>query len=270
MTPEDLQICREVHAGLTSNDRGTINYLFMDPVDLQHFTDYTSLVARPMDLRTLSENLESGQYATREEFYADAQLIFDNGVTYNKDKKESSFVVGLSKRMMKALERERKKAEKKAGVVGASGGTAIAADEGAKPKAEKKKKIKLSLKRGSSVGDMSTATADDASSTADSSASAPAPKPKIKLKMTMSKESGGGDSSASTTGSKKIKLKVKSSGVAMTPQRRAQCHKILSSLKRRQHNNTQWFLKPFNDPKLIKDYKEKVKDQMDLGTLQSK
>ena len=86
----------------------------------------------------------------------------------------------------------------------------------------------------------------------------------------MSKESGGGDSSASTTGSKKIKLKVKSSGVAMTPQRRAQCHKILSSLKRRQHNNTQWFLKPFNDPKLIKDYKEKVKDQMDLGTLQSK
>jgi hypothetical protein len=51
MTPEDLAICREVHAGMTSKERNRINYLFLEPVDHAFFQDYLDVVRRPMDLR---------------------------------------------------------------------------------------------------------------------------------------------------------------------------------------------------------------------------
>jgi hypothetical protein len=67
MSPQDLQICNEIHAGLTSKERNIINYLFLEPVDVTIFHDYLSIISHPMDLRTLKENLDNGMYATKEE-----------------------------------------------------------------------------------------------------------------------------------------------------------------------------------------------------------
>ena len=50
MKPQDLTICREVHAGMTSK-RNNINYLFLEPVDRAFYRDYLRVVKRPMDLR---------------------------------------------------------------------------------------------------------------------------------------------------------------------------------------------------------------------------
>jgi hypothetical protein len=75
MTPQDLAICKEVHAGMIAKQRSSINYLFLEPVDLATYSDYLGIVDHPMDLRTLKENIENGSYATREEFYADAKLF---------------------------------------------------------------------------------------------------------------------------------------------------------------------------------------------------
>jgi hypothetical protein len=50
MKPQDLTICREVHAGMTSK-RNNINCLFLEPVDRAFYRDYLRVVKRPMDLR---------------------------------------------------------------------------------------------------------------------------------------------------------------------------------------------------------------------------
>ena len=51
-----------------------------------------------VDLQTLSRNLDRGVYATKEEFYADVQLMFDNKVLLNKGA-ESEWIVQLVTRM---------------------------------------------------------------------------------------------------------------------------------------------------------------------------
>ena len=159
MTPQDLAICREVHAGMTSKERNNINYLFLEPVDATFFEDYLVVVKRPMDLRTLKENLEDGSYySTREEFYRDAKLIFDNAVLFNRDR-DSAFVVKLAESMTKALERLRRNAEKKAarllaaadGGGGGDGDGGVGGDNKQVVGEKKTKKISIKLKRQKSV-----------------------------------------------------------------------------------------------------------------------
>ena len=52
--------------------------------------------------------------------------------------------------------------------------------------------------------------------------------------------------------------------------RRAECYKIIYSLKRRQSSACKWFARPVSDPAIVKDYKEKIKNTMDLSTITSK
>ena len=51
-----------------------------------------------VDLQTLSRNLDRGVYATKGEFYADVQLMFDNEVLFNKGA-ESEWIAQLATRM---------------------------------------------------------------------------------------------------------------------------------------------------------------------------
>jgi len=409
MSPEDLKVCRAILAGLVSKERSKINFLFLEPVEFSYFPDYLTIIKRPMDLRTLGENLESGLYSDRGEFYSDAQLIFDNAVLFNKGRSDSSWVVGLAKKMAKAFKREREKAETRElgaaisediSVINKSKYSAALA-ETAKP--EKKKKIKLKLKRNSSAGELTNidVLAPSSSGSVEKDLAKPTgdtreekSKPQLKFKLKVSKKSkegaekleGGTNESNAVAAEarkedppmkKKLKLKIsrgkelpkgvsvednavinpssnptklpkededrsskekvvekqfkekvdkeenktskgepekssklssaeKSSksgsenasktcvvktspsiststvtdittmatanfaGSTMNAFRRAQCYKVISSLKRRQHANCKWFLKPVSDPKIVKDYKEKISHPMDLSTLSSK
>lgn len=56
---------------------------FREPVKLSDAADYYDVIEQPMDLRTMGEKLESGKYASLDEFVDDAQLIFDNCRFYN-------------------------------------------------------------------------------------------------------------------------------------------------------------------------------------------
>lgn len=47
MTPQELTICRDIHAGLTSRERSNFNYIFLEPVDVNFFPTYLSIVKRP-------------------------------------------------------------------------------------------------------------------------------------------------------------------------------------------------------------------------------
>jgi hypothetical protein len=266
MTPEDLQTCRTILSSLISPDRENINYLFLEPVDPTYFTDYLTIVKKPMDLRTLGENLEAEKYENREEFYNDANLIWENAIAFNGGRSESQFVVGLAKKMSAAFERERKKAERRSIVNNSE------AEASSVATAPEKKKIKLSLKR-SSLGDSTKSLEGDKSNDA---ASVKKTNKKIKLKLKTAKSlppSEGASKtsdSAKSSPSKNLTLDQYTAIAPMTPSRKAQCYKALSSLKRRQASNCKWFLKPVNDAKLVKDYREKIEVPMDLGSISSK
>ncbi len=270
MDPQDLANCREIHAGLMAKERNSINYLFLEPVETTYFPEYLNVVKKPMDLRTLKENLEAGKYVRKEEFYADAQLIFDNAIAFNKDR-DSKFVVDLAKRMIRAFDRLKKKTE--AATAKRNGGGDSSTTASTSAAAGGTKKIKLKLKRNNSILS-TTSSAEETGSAGDANGPPPNKKAKkVKLKLSLGKSSSkSSDSKSSRSNSPAATTPiVETVGEAtMNNTRRAQCYKILSSFKRRQPTNSKWFLKPINDPMIVKDYKEKIANPVDLGAITSK
>ena len=224
-----------------------------------------------MDLQTLGNNVDSGAYATKEEFYADAALIAENAVAFNTTRPNSGWVVALAKKFSGLLEREKKKAERRSVTMAASAAAAEAAGG-------EKKKIKLTLKRSSSQIDVDDAVDESSSAAASTSKKAKTGK-KIKLKLNRGTQLQEGVSS--TSSSKKSTTHTAPSNTTttledftkvapMNSSRKAQCCKVLSSLKRRQSVHVKHFLKPMSDPKFVKDYKARIEVPMDLGTISSK
>lgn len=57
--------------------------IFVEPVDWDEFPTYPTIIKKPIDLRTISEKLESGQYSSFQEFVDDIDLMFSNCYTFN-------------------------------------------------------------------------------------------------------------------------------------------------------------------------------------------
>ena len=53
----------------------------------------------------------------------------------------------------------------------------------------------------------------------------------------------------------------------MTEKRKAQCLKVIAGLKRRKSKDIIWFLQPVSDKGIVDDYRAKIKNAMDLGTM---
>jgi hypothetical protein len=62
-------------------------YYPVDPITYQ-CPDYYDIVKNPMDLSTMQEKMNKGQYNTPQEFEADIRLIIDNCLTYNGSEHE--------------------------------------------------------------------------------------------------------------------------------------------------------------------------------------
>ncbi|KAI8388692.1 Bromodomain-containing protein [Radiomyces spectabilis] len=56
---------------------------FNEPVDTDLIADYGKIIKSPMDLRTISEKLESGKYTSLTQVDADIRLVFSNCFIYN-------------------------------------------------------------------------------------------------------------------------------------------------------------------------------------------
>jgi len=169
MSAFDLQACRHALSALKSEKHKNNNYIFMEPVDTNIFTTYLNVVQRPMDLRTLGENLERGFYKTRQEFFNDAKTIFKNAQVFHKGKKETAWIIKCGNAMLKLVNKEEKAADKKA-----------APKSEKKPAAITKKVPSLKLKLSSKS--MPAATSSEAPTTS---------KPKLSIKI-------GGSSSSNT------------------------------------------------------------------------
>lgn len=168
MTPADIQICRDVINTLSSKSNSKKNYLFLEPVNLIEFPTYKSIIERPMDLGTVAKNLRDAVYATREQFFADCALCFENAIKFNKADACRAWILKYAKDMMRLLNKEKKRAEKN--YIG--GGGSLKLKLGKKDKSslggggelQKSAKLKLSLKSPSiSVKDAAFGSGDTTS-----------------------------------------------------------------------------------------------------------
>ena len=73
--------------------------------------DYPQIITRPMDLRTIKEKLQAGQYTDPWGFIDDMWLMFENAWTYNrKNTRVYKMSTNLSKEFLKHCEPVMKKA----------------------------------------------------------------------------------------------------------------------------------------------------------------
>ncbi|XP_043656518.1 bromodomain and WD repeat-containing protein 3-like isoform X2 [Drosophila teissieri] len=68
---------------------------FREPVDTIDFPDYLEIIATPMDLRTVKEDLLGGNYDDPLDFAKDVRLIFQNSKNYNTNKRSRIYAMTL-------------------------------------------------------------------------------------------------------------------------------------------------------------------------------
>ncbi|KAH8382855.1 hypothetical protein KR009_005611, partial [Drosophila setifemur] len=68
---------------------------FREPVDTIEFPDYLEIIATPMDLRTVKEDLLGGNYDDPLDFAKDVRLIFQNSKNYNTNKRSRIYAMTL-------------------------------------------------------------------------------------------------------------------------------------------------------------------------------
>eukprot|EP00466_Bigelowiella_natans_P011509 jgi/Bigna1/41623/e_gw1.54.102.1 len=54
----------------------------IDPIQ-HNLPNYLDYIKKPMDLATISTNLNTGKYDSLEAFHADGKLVFKNAIKYN-------------------------------------------------------------------------------------------------------------------------------------------------------------------------------------------
>lgn len=73
---------------------------FRSAVDILDFTDYYQVVHTPMDLGTIDEQFQCGNYDSPKEFAKDVRQVFINSKLYNTNKKSrviiSAFVLSIN------------------------------------------------------------------------------------------------------------------------------------------------------------------------------
>lgn len=57
---------------------------------------YFTTIRKPMDLRTVDENLTAGKYASETQFAEDVRLVWENAKTFHKVNTEISFEQGIN------------------------------------------------------------------------------------------------------------------------------------------------------------------------------
>jgi hypothetical protein len=210
MQAEDVDICRNVIETLTAERYKDKNYVFLQPFDLTQTPGYLDVVPKVMDMETLSKNFEAGQYATRQSFFQDCFLVFENAIVYHINRKESKWIAKLGKEMLKVAKREERNLDKKK--------QPLPAAETKKPVSVPKPAAKPVAKP---VGKMLLPTKKNKKSLAEVASKKDVTAPKLKLKI-------GGSSSTKSMGdiaapapvpapAAKPKIKLKSPAAKQPP-----------------------------------------------------
>ncbi|RUP51965.1 LOW QUALITY PROTEIN: hypothetical protein BC936DRAFT_144128 [Jimgerdemannia flammicorona] len=77
---DDKRKAQKILQKLIGSDAANI---FLEPVDLEEHPRYLEVIEHPIDLRTISEKLESGKYGSFRDLEDDIRLMFENCYTFN-------------------------------------------------------------------------------------------------------------------------------------------------------------------------------------------
>ena len=100
MQPPAKRQCAAVLKHLRSEEFDAHNYIFMEPVNLELFPDYKQKCPKPMDLQTIGEKLDRGEYKTPADFAVDCKLTFQNAIDYNGKVKERKWIATEARKML--------------------------------------------------------------------------------------------------------------------------------------------------------------------------
>lgn len=94
----ELRFCEEVMKEIKGSKHWIHNQWFLEPVDpvALNIPTYFSMIKRPMDLGTMDEKLQRGEYEAAKDFKADFELIVKNCATFNGD---SHLVTGAAREL---------------------------------------------------------------------------------------------------------------------------------------------------------------------------
>jgi bromodomain-containing factor 1 len=81
----ELKFCEYVLKELNKPKHKTVSWPFMAPVDpvALNIPTYHKIIKKPMDFKTIGNNLQAGTYANSKEFYNDSKLVFANCYKFN-------------------------------------------------------------------------------------------------------------------------------------------------------------------------------------------
>ncbi|WFD03799.1 hypothetical protein MOBT1_002493 [Malassezia obtusa] len=184
MSSSDLTACRNCIQRLMANKHCEP---FLHPVDpvRDEAPDYFDVIKEPMDLNSVANKLQSGQYKDRFQFKEDVELIFRNARTYTPDPKtwihyEASRSEAAFRQLWNRISKTLEQAEARA-AAGRHADDDEAPEEEAPTDAPPKRVLKLK-----STGDAPAAPATSPPPAAD----APAPK-RLTLKLSLGKSGEG-------------------------------------------------------------------------------
>jgi bromodomain-containing factor 1 len=84
---QELKFCESVITEIMKPKYSTLTYPFTSPVDpvALNIPSYLKIIKKPMDFGTIEKNLKNGVYQSAKDFYADAQLVFQNCYKFNPE-----------------------------------------------------------------------------------------------------------------------------------------------------------------------------------------
>jgi bromodomain-containing factor 1 len=84
---QELKFCESVLTELMKPKYSAVTYPFIAPVDpvALNIPSYLKIIKKPMDFGTIEKNLKNGVYQSAKDFYADAQLVFQNCYKFNPE-----------------------------------------------------------------------------------------------------------------------------------------------------------------------------------------
>lgn len=88
-----IRSCKKLIADIyVHSDAG----VFIHPVDLEEFPDYTDIIERPMSFSEIRKNLENNSYESLKDFDTDCKLVFQNSKAYNTNKRSKVTLENLN------------------------------------------------------------------------------------------------------------------------------------------------------------------------------
>ena len=111
LSGQEQEVAKSLVTIIRSEKYKDRNYLFLEPFDLSQVPGYLDVVPKPLDLRTVANNLDSGRYDSMDAFLEDLNMIFQNAIKYHGQRAETKWIAKMAKDMMKAVRNEKARIE---------------------------------------------------------------------------------------------------------------------------------------------------------------